>query len=308
MVKLSIIIPIYRVEKYIIECLESVCIQLIDGVEVVLINDGSPDKSMEIAKKFIVDNFRCCLKQFVFIDQENQGQSVARNNGIKQARGDFIAFIDSDDYVSPDYIQMILKNIDDQIDVLSFCGQAFNNKKLLKKIININLIAGQYYKNNDFVEDNFKNCEWMCWTRVINNKFFKDRDFPADIYLEDMYLFMSIYMEASNIKHIDNIIYFYRQHESSATNSKSLKYYDSFVFMIDFLISSTTSSENLFHKKLYKIALNRTIDSYIYELTFYHKPFEILNRINRYKNYMSLNRYRILVFRFLINRMREILN
>lgn len=111
MIKLSVIIPIYKVENYIIECLESVCCQLVEGVEVILVNDGTPDNSMLMARQYISEQYAHLKEQFIFIDQANQGQSVARNNGIMSARGDFIAFIDSDDFVAKNYIQVILKNI-----------------------------------------------------------------------------------------------------------------------------------------------------------------------------------------------------
>ena len=92
MTKLSIIIPIYKVEKYIVECIESICCQLVEGVEVILVNDGTPDRSMEMAKDYISNKYYHYLSRFVFIDQENQGQSIARNNGIDVAKGEYIAF------------------------------------------------------------------------------------------------------------------------------------------------------------------------------------------------------------------------
>ena len=97
MTKLSLIIPIYKVENYIIECLESVCCQLVEGVEVILVNDGTPDNSMIMARKYISEKYDHLVNQFVFIDQENQGLSGARNTGLINAKGDYVWFVDSDD-------------------------------------------------------------------------------------------------------------------------------------------------------------------------------------------------------------------
>lgn len=308
MIKLSVIIPIYKVENYIVECLESICSQLVDNVEVIVINDGTPDDSMKIAHYYISENYKHLEDQFVFINQDNQGQSVARNNGIISASGDFIAFVDSDDFVAKNYIEVILKNIDNEIDVLSFCGQAFNNKKMLKKVINKNLNAGQYCNDYYFVEQNFKNCEWMCWSRVVKKDFLKENKFPVNVYLEDMYFFMGIYIKIKNIKHVDDIIYFYRQHADSSTNSKSVKYYNSFVFMIDFLIKSINSSTDQFSKNLYQISLNKTIYSYVYELAYSNHFADILMRLKRYGEYLSTRHYIFFIIRFFVNNMRRFFN
>ena len=109
MVKLSVIIPIYKVENYIIECLESICCQLIEGVEVILVNDGTPDNSMLLARSYISERYSNFCKQFIFIDQENQGQSVARNNALKICTGDYIAFLDSDDVWHAQKMEVMLQ-------------------------------------------------------------------------------------------------------------------------------------------------------------------------------------------------------
>ncbi|QQT92488.1 glycosyltransferase family 2 protein [Acinetobacter johnsonii] len=305
MTKLSLIIPIYKVENYIIECLESVCCQLVEGVEVILVNDGTPDNSMLIARKYISEKYDHLVNQFVFIDQDNQGQSVARNNGVMNASGDFIAFVDSDDFVGENYIEIILKNIDNEVDVLSFRGQACNNKKVLGKVINKNLTSGQYFNDFCFIEQNFKNCEWMCWSRVIKKDFFQDNKFPVNVYLEDMYFFMDIYIKAKNIKHVDDIIYFYRQHAESSTNSKSLKYYNSFEFMIDFLIKSINSPVEQLSKNLYEISLNKTIHSYIYELSYSNNLADVFMRLKKYRSYLSVRHYSFFIVRFFVNNMRK---
>ena len=108
MPKFSIIIPVYNVEKYIKKCLDSVVNQTVKDYEVILINDGSTDNSMEIAKKY----------SFKIINQKNQGQSAARNHGIKEAKGDYIVFLDSDDTIEKDYLEKIEESLKDKPDVI----------------------------------------------------------------------------------------------------------------------------------------------------------------------------------------------
>lgn len=106
--KYSVIIPIYNAEKTLRRCLDSLLPQLNNDIEVLLINDGSTDNSAKICKEYVVKN--SCFKYF---EQENAGVSAARNFGIDNATGDYIAFIDSDDYVSNEMIALINATLGD---------------------------------------------------------------------------------------------------------------------------------------------------------------------------------------------------
>lgn len=110
MPKFSIIIPVYNVEKYIKKCLDSVFSQTYKDFEVIVVNDGTKDKSMDIVKKYDVK----------IINQVNQGLSEARNNGVKEAKGDYILFIDSDDYINKDLLQELSKSLENNPDLIRF--------------------------------------------------------------------------------------------------------------------------------------------------------------------------------------------
>ena len=96
MVKVSIIIPVYNAEKYLKRCLDSVLSQTLKDIEIICVNDGSTDNSIQILKEY--------GSKIKVINQENQGLSVARNTGLKEAKGEFVAFLDSDDYYNKEYI------------------------------------------------------------------------------------------------------------------------------------------------------------------------------------------------------------
>lgn len=100
---ISVIVPIYNVAPYLRECLDSILFQTYSNLEIILVNDGSTDKSEDIAKEYLKDP-RVCL-----ISQKNGGLSQARNVGMRQAKGDFIAFVDSDDYLSLNFFQAMLE-------------------------------------------------------------------------------------------------------------------------------------------------------------------------------------------------------
>ena len=101
-IKVSIIIPVYNVEKYLQKCLESLVNQTLKEIEIICINDGSTDKSEEILKIFAQKDDR-----IIVVNKENEGQSVARNVGIKLAKGEFLGFVDSDDWVDLDFFEKL---------------------------------------------------------------------------------------------------------------------------------------------------------------------------------------------------------
>ena len=115
MKKLSIIIPVYNVEKYILPCLESVFRQGLDDkcYEVIIVNDGTQDKSMEVINKII-----CSHDNIKIINQKNQGLSVARNNGIEASTGEYLMFIDSDDLLIENSIHTLLESTLDKPDII----------------------------------------------------------------------------------------------------------------------------------------------------------------------------------------------
>ena len=101
--KVSIIVPVYKVEKYLSKCLNSIVAQTYKNIEVILVDDGSPDNCGKIC-----DNFARTNNYTKVIHQKNQGLSAARNNAIPKSNGDYITFIDSDDYVTPDYVEYLV--------------------------------------------------------------------------------------------------------------------------------------------------------------------------------------------------------
>ena len=111
--RISIIVPVYRAEKYLADCLNSLINQEYHNIEIVLVVDGSPDNSLAICREFASRDPRILV-----VDQENQGVSAARNRGIELATGKYITFVDSDDYVAPDYLTVLYRDlVEHDVDV-----------------------------------------------------------------------------------------------------------------------------------------------------------------------------------------------
>ena len=110
---ISIIVPVYNVEEYLEECLDSIKNQTHKDIEVILVNDGSTDASKDICEKYCQRDIR-----FRLINQTNQGQSVARNRGMQESTGEFITFVDSDDVIKSDMLQQLMRYMDTGIDIV----------------------------------------------------------------------------------------------------------------------------------------------------------------------------------------------
>ena len=99
---ISVIVPIYNVEPYLSQCLDSIISQTLADIEIICVNDGSTDNSLQILQKYAAQDNRIKI-----INQPNQGLSAARNSGIDVATGEFIGFVDSDDYIAPDFYETL---------------------------------------------------------------------------------------------------------------------------------------------------------------------------------------------------------
>ena len=125
MVKISAIVPVYNVEKYLKECLDSIINQTLTDIEIICINDGSTDNSLKILNEYAEKD-----KRVKIFTQKNQGLSIARNNGMKYAKGEYISFIDSDDYIELNTFEKLYdKATRDDLDILMFKSFVYDEQK-----------------------------------------------------------------------------------------------------------------------------------------------------------------------------------
>ena len=130
--KVSVIVPCYNVEEYLRDCLDSLLAQTYADFEVVCIDDGSPDDSIDIARALVGDDAR-----FRFVEQENAGLSAARNHGLRIARGDYLTFLDSDDLYVPEALELLyLTARADNLDYLDFTAHTFYESAHMRRVLN----------------------------------------------------------------------------------------------------------------------------------------------------------------------------
>lgn len=211
MPKFSIIIPVYNVEKYIKKCLDSVVNQTFKDYEIIVVNDGTQDKSMDIVKNYDVK----------IINQKNQGQSAARNNGVKKAKGEYIIFLDSDDYWKKDLLKEINKSLKNNPDVVRFQMQEVyeNQDGILEH-------NEQGFKGLTGVDAFNEICKYhivdaACPYAIRREYYLKNNfAFKEGMVHEDYGLIPLVIIKANLVNSISYIGYYYLQREGSTMNTK----------------------------------------------------------------------------------------
>ncbi len=206
---ISVIVPVYNVEKYLEECLDSIQNQTYSNIEIILVNDGSTDNSKEICEKYCKQDSR-----FKLIDQTNQGQSVARNNGVATSTGEFIVFVDSDDIIQRNYLEELMKYMSKEVDIVE---SKFTVHK--KEFFNESSKAISVIFEGDS-EEAVKAVPKHVLSVNPVTKLYRRSIVEAVPYLEG-YIFEDIYSGVGMLKYIRRIIkldyvgYYYRQHGTS---------------------------------------------------------------------------------------------
>lgn len=299
--KYSIVIPVYNVEKYIDKCLKSILNQTYKNFEVIIVNDGTKDNSQKIIDKYVKKD-----KRFKSYIKENGGLSSARNYGINKANGDYLVLIDSDDYVSLDYLEKINEVLTRE-----------KNIELLKtKLILVdddeNVIRYEKGLDEGYVSFlDLVKLEFLepAWSYVYKLEFFKKNNFmyAEGMVHEDYGLTPEIIMKAKKIYYLNYYSYYYVQRENSImssnskeklrkkaydmlyqydrlmkikltnTDSKTKKYYYSFLSNALILKSNTLTGND---KKEYIKELNkRNVLDYVVTDTFIRKIKKIILKI-----------------------------
>lgn len=221
MIKLSIIIPVYGVENYIKQCFESLVDQLTEEVELIFIDDGTKDASIDILTAILKSKKIEKSNNIKIISQKNSGQSAARNNGILVSKGEYVGFIDPDDYVETDYISTIINELsENKIDILHF------DSKILKEnqeICNMRFVHNDILLSLDGnkIEEIFRRGKWFSFLRVVRKDILKKNFYPEGIIYEDIIAFSNLYKEGVIIREIKKSIYFYRIRVGSSAHTFS---------------------------------------------------------------------------------------
>lgn len=243
---LSIIIPAYNAEKYIQPCLESIYEQNLeeDLFEIILINDGSTDNTLSIAETFSKP-----YSNINIINQKNQGLSITRNNGMMNAKGKYILFVDSDDLLIKDSIKTMLNiAIDNSLDILMAKVATIDDKDVQKG----NIPNRTSLKSSSVIttgKEGFLNAynsdESYVFKNLFKRSFLEQQKllFLENVYFEDVAFTIHSYLKAERFMAIDYVHYIYRRNETSIMSTMNIKKLKDMNTIIDYLIQ--LKEENL---------------------------------------------------------------
>jgi glycosyltransferase involved in cell wall biosynthesis len=213
---ISIIIPVYNVEPFLSICLQSVLLQDYENLEIIIINDGSTDASYKICESFSENDSRIKL-----INQKNLGLSAARNSGLKIAKGEWIIFLDSDDWIAPNFCSILLNlaQINNADIAVSNFVKVFDNKiAILSNLKSISIFFGleilqQLYTNLyiQFV---------VAWGKLIKKEIYNDLKFPIGKLHEDEFVAHHVLSNAKIAVYTSQELLFYRQRFDSITGKR----------------------------------------------------------------------------------------
>ncbi|BET04532.1 hypothetical protein MASAN616_03950 [Streptococcus sp. SN-1] len=261
---ISIIIPVYNVEEYIAHCIHNILSQTYSNLEIIIVNDGSLDDSIRIAKELTKDDSR-----FIYIDKENGGQSDARNAGLDIATGDYIFFCDPDDFMFEKsienlYYASVLTNAD--IVVGSFCRfdegmfyfYPFPKEELLHPVSSKEAIMGM-----DDEEDYTLLRYSAVWGKLFKKNLFETIRFPKGKYAEDQFIMWKLYLASKVIVRYQSDVYAYRMNYKGLTQNYSLSHLD-FIEAIEERIHTLMEMPELDYPmelalNQYKFALKRNL-------------------------------------------------
>lgn len=283
--QVSVIVPIYKVEKYIRRCLDSIVNQTYHDLEIILVDDGSPDNCGQICDEYAAQDIRIKV-----LHQENGGQSKARNEAMKIARGDYLCFVDSDDYIAINMIERLVSLIQSNqagismIDYTFFSGeqadvtcqngnecQTFTNVELIK---NMHTVPGELYV--------------VMWGKLFKRELFEGITFPEGRICEDLAILYKLYDRSVKAVYSTEVMYYYfRNNADSSTFQIKDKFY------ID--VFTALDEEIAYMEHAHTDLVGYPQKTYLYWIFDYYRGlWKENNKENKGKMKMLLNKYRAL--------------
>ncbi len=214
---ISVIVPVFNTEKYLDKMIKSLTDQTYSNIEIILVNDGSTDGSLEICQKFSGRDARVRV-----LSQENKGPSCARNYGVSRARGKYLAFVDSDDYVSGDFIECLYQLLSFSRSDISVCGYEMVYKD---KRVKISEGEGRVvYSREEALRNMFRknNIGINPCNKLFKKELFDNVRYPEGKFFEDVNTTYKLIEQAGTVAYMPEVKYYYVQHAGS-TNGKNFR-------------------------------------------------------------------------------------
>lgn len=280
--KISIIIPVYNGEKNIVKCVESVLNQSYKNTEIIIINDGSTDNTIKILNYYKALNSNICV-----IDKKNEGVSSARNDGIKISSGDYILFVDADDTLEHNAVEVLLEiMVNKNVELVI----ASNNILRRKRIIRENILTDKLYDKREMVEKITKRNIFLStpWGKLFDSNIIKSKNilFNTNLEIAEDTLFNLEYLSCiNNIYVCSNIVYNYVVGGVASSSKYHKNIYQSYYLLLSKYIELNTKSNEQLILQRAENFLNVIIDHYCIfcsrkdAITNIQKAFDIFSEI-----------------------------
>lgn len=253
---ISINIPIFKCEKYILRCLESVKNQTYNNIEIILVNDCTPDESMAVVRDFVNKNPNLNIK--VIEHEENSGLSVVRNTGIRASSGKYIYFLDSDDEITEECIEVLVKNVlQTDAHIVIAQNRWINTFDHTTKDFGFPTIAPKkYFDNNLEIFSVYSNGSLpsSSWNKLINREFVINNEifFVPGLFAQDELWFFHLLLKTDTLSIIDDITYLYYLHGESVIFNRKKKNFENFLTILEHFTQSYKDEKDVVLKRLIK--------------------------------------------------------
>lgn len=271
MIKVSIIVPVYNVEKYIHKCLDSLVNQTLKELEFIFVNDGSPDNSPKIIKEYQKKD-----KRIKLLNKENGGQASARNLGLEHAKGEYIAFLDSDDYVKENMYETLYNRAKkDNLDIV-IC----NNYLVYKDSLVENNPGITNKKEKIISPREYITLSPSPWNKIIRHEYLNQEKFkfPEGIIYEDLASIPLLGLSNPKVVYLNTCLHYYVQSDSSTMRNKEYKSkYEDIFTAIEYLY--TNMIDKGYNKELEYMLTYHLL--YLGSLNFYqYKKYNQIDKIS----------------------------
>lgn len=216
--KISVIVPVYNVESYLDKCLNSLVNQTLKDIEIIIVNDGTKDNSEKIIKKYLKK-----YKNIKYFKKENGGLSSARNYGISKSSGEYIGFVDSDDFIDTTMYEKLYNKIIENDYSIAVCDvYLVFDKKLTYTSSNIKKDA----LTKEEIKETMLNVYPTVWNKLYKKELFNDLKFKEKVWFEDVEILYRMFPYLDKIGVVKEPLYYYVQREGAITSKVTNKIYD----------------------------------------------------------------------------------
>ena len=217
-IKVSVIVPVYKVEEYLYRCLDSLCAQTLDSVEFLLVDDGSPDNCGDICEQYSRKDSR-----FLVFHKSNGGLASARNYGIERARGEYIMFVDSDDWVRSDFCRTAYNSaIIHDSDLVMFCSAVVRSVYDTSVMRRTDLIEG-HKSWQEAIDLVLSSVNVYAWNKIYKRSLFEGIRYPEGRLFEDQPVTWKLIYKAQNVYFTNEVLYYYFMRDSSIAHQETYK-------------------------------------------------------------------------------------